>query len=270
MNIFDRDFPKIMGVLNVTPDSFSDGGWYYNPEEAIDHALKMIESDVDIIDIGGESTRPGAEPVSIEEELKRVIPVIKGIRLANKGIKISIDTQKYEVAKAAIEEGANIINDVSALDNDIRIAELAATNDLELILMHKKGTPKDMQNNPMYNDVVEEVFNELKRKINLANSYGVNKIIADVGIGFGKTVEHNLKLLKYHSRFEQLGVPLLLGISRKSFIGKILEINEPKDRDCATALLHSLLLYQKIDIIRVHNVDLLLQLKKIYYAFKQL
>lgn len=250
-----------MGIVNVTPDSFSDGGEHFLSEAAISHALRLIDDGADLLDIGGESSRPGAEPVSADEELKRVIPVIEGIRKQNTEIPISIDTLKYSVAEAALQAGATIINDISGLEYDVRIANLAAKYKAEMILMHMQGTPRSMQDNPQYRNVVTEVLQNLKDKVRLAKSFGVKKIMADVGIGFGKTAEHNWTLLKNHKRFAELGVPMVLGISRKSFIGKTLGIENPKERDAATAMIHALLIESGVDIIRVHNVELLQQLK---------
>lgn len=257
-------FPKIMGIVNVTPDSFSDGGLFIKPNAAIEWGLRLIEDGADIIDIGGESTRPNAESVTVSEELKRVIPVIEGIKKRNPKSVISIDTTKYEVAKEAVEYGATFINDVSGLRNDIRLAELAAEKSCSLIVMHMQGTPKTMQINPTYENVVEEVFQFLRNQIEIAKSYGVQTVIADVGIGFGKTVEHNWELLRNLNKFSKLGVPLLLGISRKSFIGKTLSIDNPVERDIPTLLLHSLLLRFEIDIIRVHNVKQFTMLRTFY------
>ncbi len=261
-------FPKIMGILNVTPDSFSDGGSFYNINDAVVRGLKLIEQGADILDIGGESTRPGAEDVSYDEEIKRVVPVIERIREECSATPISVDTTKYEVAKAALDAGANIINDISGLSFDERLADLAAEYNATLIIMHIQGKPRTMQQNPVYADVTDEVFQSLKERINFAKSKGVKNIIADVGIGFGKTVEHNITLLKEHDSFLKLEVPLLLGISRKSFIGKSLDIDHPSDRDIPTALIHSVLLSKKIDIIRVHNVELHHTLKKIATILK--
>jgi dihydropteroate synthase len=257
-----------MGVLNVTPDSFSDGGKYFSVESAINQGLKLIGEGADILDIGGESTRPDAVEVSPYEEIKRVIPVIEAIIKSEPGITISIDTTKSEVAEAAINSGAKIINNVFGISHDESLSKLAAKYNTGLILMHIQGTPRNMQKNPIYNNVVEDVFEELRNSIEFARSFGVQKIIADVGIGFGKTLEHNLELLKNHKRFQELGVPLLLGLSRKSFIGKLLTIENTDDRDIPTALFYALLLDSGIDIIRVHNVELINILKKIYIALK--
>lgn len=260
--------PKIMGILNVTPDSFSDGGNYFDTDSAVRQGISLFENGADIIDIGGESTRPGAEEVDFEAEISRVVPVIQKLREQCHATPISIDTTKYEVAKAALEAGANIINDISGLTFDERLADLAAQYNATLILMHIQGKPRTMQQNPTYTDVVEDVFQWLKKQINLAQSKGVKDIIADVGIGFGKTLEHNITLLKEHDRFLELGVPLLLGISRKSFIGKALAIDNPVERDLPTVLIHSLLLDKNIDIIRVHNIQLHKTLNKIATILK--
>ena len=257
-------FPKIMGILNVTPDSFSDGRKYFDLNSALRHADAMIENSASIIDIGGESTRPGAAPIDTEAELSRVIPVIQAIRKKYPEIILSIDTVKYDVATAAINEGADIINDISGLNNDFRLAELASRHHKSLIIMHMLGTPASMQVNPQYNDVTEEVYNFLSSRVDQAKKIGVTDIIVDPGIGFGKTVEHNLELLRNLDRFSDIGCKVLLGISRKSFIGKTLGIDNPADRDVQTALYHAVLLSKKIGIIRVHNVELISQLKKIY------
>lgn len=257
-------FPKLMGIVNVTPDSFSDGGLYSHTKNAIEHALKLIEDGADIVDIGGESSRPNAEEISIDEELLRVIPVIEGIRKVNPAIVISIDTVKYEVARAALDVGAGIINDISGLNYDKRLAALAAEYNAGLIIMHIRGTPRTMQNNPVYTNVIHEVFDELAEKIAYAQSFDVKKIMADIGIGFGKTAEHNWILLKNLSKFDELGVPMVLGISRKSFLGKLLGIERAAERDTATALLHALLLKEKIDTIRVHNIEQIDILRKLW------
>lgn len=256
-------FPQIMGILNVTPDSFSDGGNYNEANKAIEHALEMIDQGADIIDIGGESTRPGAPEISAEEENKRVMPIIEGIRKHNKSITLSIDTTKYDVSKAAIDAGVDIINDISGLSFEPEIAELVAKQNKALVIMHLKGTPRTMQENPQYCDLTNEIYLDLQNKIKFATEKGVKNIIADVGIGFGKTVEHNWQLLKFHHIFESLGVPLLLGISRKSFIGKTFGIDNASDRDYETAIIHALMKNKRIDIIRVHNVAMLNRVRQI-------
>ncbi|MFN3306656.1 MAG: dihydropteroate synthase [Candidatus Kapaibacteriota bacterium] len=257
-------FPKIMGVINVTPDSFSDGGLFFNSNAAVRWGLELLNDGADILDIGGESTRPGAQPVAVSEELKRVLPVIEGIRKEVPDAVISIDTNKYEVAKEAVEAGASIINDVSGLQNDVGLAYLAAENNCTLVIMHMQGTPATMQNNPTYQNVVEEIYCFLESKIQFARQLGVKSIVADFGVGFGKTVEHNWELLRNIPRFYALNVPLLVGISRKSFLGKTLNIENPIERDVPTLILHTLLLNFNIDIIRVHNVKQFRMLKKLY------
>lgn len=257
-------FPKLIGIINVTPDSFSDGGLFFNPDAAIRWGLELLKDGADILDIGGESTRPGAQPVSAIEELKRVLPVIEGIKKEAPGAIISVDTTKYEVAKEAIEAGASIINDVSGLQNDIRLAYLAAEKNCTLVIMHMQGTPSIMQINPTYENVVEDIFKFLESKIQMAKQIGVKSIVADFGIGFGKTLEHNWELLRNIPRFYELNVPLLLGISRKSFLGKTLNIENPIERDVPTLILHTLLLNFNIDFIRVHNVRHFQILKKLY------
>ncbi|MCX7737105.1 MAG: dihydropteroate synthase [Candidatus Kapabacteria bacterium] len=266
-NTFEQPkFPKIMGILNVTPDSFSDGGLYYSIQSATEYALKMLEMGADIIDIGGESTRPFSEPVSAETEIKRVIPVIENILKHYPDACLSIDTTKYDVAFAAVETGVKIINDVSGLKNDMRLAALAGYYNIPIIIMHMKGNPQNMQMDPTYTNLLTEIFDTLEKQINLARSLGANKIYADVGIGFGKTYEHNIELLKNHRYFLDLNVPLVLGLSRKSFIGKMLDIPNPLDRDIPTVLIHSLLLNSGASIIRVHNVNNFIILKKIYLS----
>lgn len=257
------DFPQIMGILNTTPDSFSDGGMYYETDKAVQKAFQLIEDGADIIDIGGESTRPGAKSVSVDEELNRTIPVIQKIRDKNKDIILSIDTTKYEVAKEAAIAGVDIINDISGLHHDVRLAQIAAEYNLGLIIMHIKGQPENMQKEPFYEDLLKEVYDYLNNGIKTANELGVQKVLIDVGIGFGKTYQHNIELLRNLDYFYKLNSPLVLGISRKSFIGKMLDIQSPVERDLPTILIHSLLLNKKISIIRVHNPKFSKILKKI-------
>jgi dihydropteroate synthase len=226
-----------MGILNVTPDSFSDGSKFMRLDNAIAQAKEMIANKVDIIDIGGESTRPGADSVSTEEELKRVIPVIKAIRVFSDVI-ISIDTSKAVVASEAIAAGADIINDVSALEGDEKMLRVLQENpDIPIILMHKKGTPQTMQINPYYDDVIDEIISYLADKINFCESNGIAKerIVIDPGIGFGKRQEDNLKIIQRLKEFHTLGVPILLGTSRKGFIAKIYD-STPEEREEATSL----------------------------------
>lgn len=257
-------FPQIMGILNITPDSFSDGGKFSEKDAAIRHAEEMINDGADIIDIGGESTRPNAESVSEDEELSRVIPIVESLHKLHPQVKLSVDTTKSKVAEEAIKAGASIINDISGLSFDPTIADVCAKYNKELVIMHIKGEPRTMQANPQYDDLISEVYSFLEEKIAYAKSRGVSKIYADIGIGFGKTVEHNIELLKNAEKFNELGVPQLLGISRKSFIGKLLDIDSPENRDCPTVYIHALLLNKNIEIIRVHNVKLHSQLRTIY------
>ena len=245
----------VMGIVNVTPDSFSDGGKYHSPMKAIDFAFKLIDEGADIIDIGGESTRPGADEVSYSEELKRVIPVIEGIRSCNNKILISIDTTKSMVAKEAVEAGANIINDVSGLSFDNQMPETIAQLKVPVIIMHMKGNPSDMQENPKYKDLINEIITYFEEKINIAINTGIERemIILDPGIGFGKTVEHNFKILSELNRFNNLELPLLIGPSRKSFIGLTLGL-PPEDRLDGTAATVAVGVNNGARIIRVHDV----------------
>lgn len=256
-----------MGILNVTPDSFSDGGSFMNHFDATKQVDWMVQNNVDIVDIGGESTRPNAPRVSVKEEIERVIPIIKEVRKIYPQLTISIDTTKYDVAKAALDEGADIINDISGLQYDEKLADLASNYNAGLILMHIKGTPQNMQDNPEYENVVNEVYDFLEQRSMIAKSYGVEKIWIDVGIGFGKKYKHNLELLKNLDKFNSIKCPQVLGISRKSFIGKMFNINEPQERDLQTVLLHSVLITKGIDIVRVHNVEYLNHLRKILIEF---
>ena len=265
----NNNFPLIMGIINVTPDSFSDGGLHLQADSAIKHALFLASQGADILDIGGESTRPGAISISVKEELNRVIPVIQGIRDADCELPISIDTIKPEVARKAIEAGATIINDISGLALGTELALIAAEYDASLIIMHSKGTPQTMQINPYYHDIVQEIASFLVEKAQIAKECGVKDIILDIGIGFGKTVDHNWQLLSSLSTFATLGYPLMLGISRKSFIGKSLLIDTPAERDITTALLHAMLLHTKMHILRVHNVKLMDQLRVLYSLLEQ-
>ncbi|MCX5749884.1 MAG: dihydropteroate synthase [Candidatus Saganbacteria bacterium] len=245
----------VMGVLNVTPDSFSDGGEFLDVEDAAAHAGKMIEDGADIIDIGGESTRPGAEEVSAEEETKRIVPIITKIKSFAKII--SVDTRKPAVAQAAVKAGANMINDVSGLHFDKDLAKIAAIYNIPLVLMHSKGSPKTMQNGPEYNDLISEIILYFKESMENAIEAGVKEenIILDPGIGFGKTVEHNIEILRRLDEFRCLGRPVCIGTSRKSFIGKILGEDDPRKREEGTAATIALAISKKVDIIRSHNTS---------------
>ena len=243
-----------MGILNVTPDSFSDGGLYLEKDRAVEHGLRMISDGADIIDVGGESTRPGSDPISLEEELERVLPVVSGLRKRTKSL-ISVDTSKSEVALRAIAEGADIINDISALRNDPQMISVAAKTGAPVVLMHMKGNPKTMQHNPKYENVVSEIKTFLHKRIALVVQKGIDreKIIIDPGIGFGKRFEDNLTLIRNLNDFATLDQPILVGISRKSFIGKILDL-PPGDREEGTLASAILSVIQGAHILRVHEV----------------
>jgi dihydropteroate synthase len=243
-----------MGVLNVTPDSFSDGGVFFDKNEAISHGLEMVEEGADIIDIGGESTRPGSKPVTLEEELRRVIPVIESLE-KEVAVPISIDTYKAAVAQRAIEAGAQIINDISGLRFDPSLAQVAAREDIPLVLMHIRGTPETMQKDVHYSSLFPEIIQYLKDSILMAESAGLDpgQIIIDPGIGFGKTVEDNLLILKHLYEFRILGKPILLGTSRKSFIGKILNA-EVENRLEGTLSSIAIGVLNGAHIIRSHDV----------------
>ena len=245
---------RIMGILNVTPDSFSDGGRHFAEQAALQQVEVMIAAGVDIIDIGGESTRPYADRVSTEEELRRVIPVIRKIR-KNYTTPISIDTTKAAVAREALATGADIINDISALQKDSEMLALVKTTTAPVIIMHMQGTPETMQVRPHYADVVEEILIFFRERITWLEKNGVsrNRLIIDPGLGFGKTREHNLTILKHLDRFSELGLPVLLGHSRKRFLGDITGL-EASGRDLPTAVVSALASSQGIAIIRVHNV----------------
>jgi dihydropteroate synthase len=246
----------IMGILNVTPDSFSDGGCYLDAQNAIAHAKSMVAEGADIIDIGGESSRPGALPVSVDEELARVLPVIEGI--ADKvDVPISIDTYKSAVARQALEAGANIVNDITALRGDPEIADIVAEMESGVVLMHMKGTPRTMQRSPVYQDVVTEVIAWLQHCIKAAEARGISpeRIMVDPGIGFGKSLNcsHNLQILRRLDEFRCLNKPLLIGTSRKAFIGKILGLPEG-DRVEGTAATVAWAIAHGADVVRVHDV----------------
>jgi dihydropteroate synthase len=260
---------QLMGILNVTPDSFSDGGKYIVSGAAINRALEMVKEGADIIDIGGESSRPGSIPVSAREELSRVLPVVIAV-VKKTRVPVSVDTYKAEVANACLAQGASIINDISALRFDRRMAKVAVKHKAKVVLMHMQGKPRQMQKDPQYRDVVSEVFRFLDERIQYAVNQGIARenIIIDPGIGFGKTLEHNLALLQKLSEFRSLGVPVLLGVSRKSMIGKILGTDPGKRLNgslaaAAWGYLHG------AGILRVHDVQATKELIKILKAIKR-
>jgi len=243
-----------MGILNVTPDSFSDGGNFLDPKKASDHGLHLLEEGADILDIGGESSRPGSDPVPIEEEIKRTIPVIQAIRAQTKAL-LSIDTTKARVAQAALDAGVDIINDISSGRFDPDMLPLAAQYQVPVILMHMQGTPKSMQEKPSYKNLLEEIKQFLEDRIAAAQDAGISteSIIIDPGIGFGKTYQDNLTLIKHLDHFKDLRRPLLVGISRKAFIGKILDL-PPEERVEGTIASALLSILQGAQILRVHDV----------------
>lgn len=244
-----------MGVLNVTPDSFSDGNEFFEFEAAVERGIQMEAEGADIIDVGGESTRPGAEAVSAEDELRRVIPVIEKLRASTK-VAISIDTSKSEVAGAALDAGASIINDVTGGRGDEKMFPLAATRKSAVVLMHMQGEPRTMQKNPHYGDVVREVADFFRQQYSRALECGVEpmRLAFDPGIGFGKTLEHNLSLLKNLDQLREHDWPLVVGVSRKSFLGKLVGSNEMGDRLAPTVALTAILRDRGADILRAHDV----------------
>ena len=258
--------PLVMGILNVTPDSFSDGRRHHVPSDAIEPATQMQADGADIIDIGGESTRPYSDKVAIDEELNRVMPVIRGLA-GRLDIPISIDTSKAAVARAAIEAGAEIINDVTGLESDPEMVSLAPESHVAVCVMHMQGTPQTMQDDPRYDDVVQEIFDYLQRRLEFCLAAGIRKasICLDPGIGFGKTHEHNLELIRGTDRFCQLDVPILIGHSRKGFIGKVLG-DKNADRTAGTLGVSLAVAAAGADIVRVHDVKPTVDALKLFRA----
>lgn len=248
--------PLVMGVLNVTPDSFSDGGRFNSPDRAVARALVMIDEGADVLDIGGESSRPGSEPVEVEEESRRVIPVIERVR-AMSDICISIDTYHAATAEAALDAGADLINDISALRFDPAIAELAAARKTPVVLMHMQGTPRDMQQHPHYDDCVAEIVEFLRERAQYATAVGIDrsKLIVDPGIGFGKRLSDNLEILARLGEFKKLGLPIMIGASRKSFIGQLSQSGtEPSNRLGGSIAAAVTAVNNGADMLRVHDV----------------
>ena len=245
----------VMGILNTTPDSFSDGGLFNSARKGLKKAVKMAEEGADIIDIGGESTRPGAKKIDVVEEINRTIPIIKLIRQELPNILVSIDTTKSQVAEKALQAGADIVNDISAMTFDPKIKQIIKKYNAGLILMHMQGTPQDMQTNPQYKDVFSDVKNFLGKKYKEAEEAGINRqsIILDPGIGFGKSLEHNLTLLKSLDRLTN-EMPILLGLSRKSFIGSILNRENPNERLSGGLAANAFAIMKGAHILRVHDV----------------
>ncbi|WP_237229191.1 dihydropteroate synthase [Rubinisphaera sp. JC750] len=248
------DRPHLMGIVNVTPDSFSDGGNFLDPQRAVDHALQLVEEGADILDLGGESTRPGAEPVSLDDELRRVLPVVE-LLAEQTDVPLSIDTTKAEVARRCLQAGAEIINDISGLTFDDDMPDVCAEYEAGIVCMHIKGTPQTMQQNPTYEDCVQEIRDWLQARLEFLESRGLKaeQTIIDPGIGFGKTAEHNLTLLSSVQLFRALGRPVLVGHSRKRFLKKIIG-RDVDERLAGTVGVAIALAAQQTDIIRVHDV----------------
>ncbi|MFA5499085.1 MAG: dihydropteroate synthase [Candidatus Cloacimonadia bacterium] len=262
------EHPVVMGIINATPDSFSDGGQFFELQDALSHAFKMIESGAQIIDIGGETTKPNSDPTPEAEELRRVIPLIEKIRERESSVIISIDTNKSKVAAKALEQGADIINDISSLRFDEGMVDLLLDYpDVPIILMHMQGTPRTMQANPQYDDVVSEIKTFFSERISYCLSKGIaqDRIVLDPGIGFGKNIEHNLEILRRLDEFHTFGVPILLGASRKRFINRIYP-SEPQGRIVGSLAITALAYYNKIQIVRVHDVLEHVQLLKTFNA----
>ncbi len=269
MKLCNAGEPVIMGVVNVTPDSFSDGGDHYDTNAAIARSEHLFQDGAQILDIGGESTRPAADVVSIEEEQKRVLPVISALKKTGAPI-ISIDTRNAETMQAAIDAGANFINDVSGLTGDKRSVSVVAESGLPVCIMHMQGTPQTMQDRPKYESVLDDVMAFFEERLGFCNSQGVaqNRVILDPGIGFGKTLEHNLTLIQNLKEFHRFGCPLLLGVSRKSFIGAITDESKPKNRLGGSLAAAIYGLEAGVQIFRVHDVKETRQAFDVHRAIK--
>ncbi len=270
--MFNRNFaPQIMGILNVTPDSFSDGGLHASSDAALRQAELMIAEGANIIDVGGESTRPGADPVPDAEQIRRVVPVIRALHDAYPEMPVSIDTMSSVVAEAACLAGASIVNDVSAGLADTDMLSWVAANDVAIVLMHMQGTPKTMQDDPVYTDVVGEVINALQQRIHAAVKSGIKpeNIAIDPGIGFGKRRQDNIDLLAHLPRFVGLGFPVLLGTSRKRFMGSLCNVSDPSELVTATAVTTGLGVMAGVRIFRVHDIQANRQAADLAWAIKQ-
>jgi dihydropteroate synthase len=246
-----------MGIVNVTPDSFSDGGRYASPEAAVAHGVELIEQGADLLDIGGESTRPGSQPVPVEEEIRRVVPVVAALAARGR-VPVSVDTSKAAVARLCLEEGAQIINDVTALTGDAEMAEVVAGFRAGVILMHMQGSPLTMQQKPQYQDVVADIVQYLQARLHAVSAVGIpaERVVLDPGIGFGKTSKHNLEILARLGEFQQLGRPICLGVSRKGFIGRLLEDKPPARRLAGSlAAICFAMADNAVQVVRVHDVE---------------
>lgn len=260
----------VMGILNVTPDSFSDGGLLVSEQNIITRAEEMVRAGVDMLDIGGESTRPFAEKISVDEELRRVMPAVHSLRRHLPSILLSIDTTKAEVARQACDAGANIINDISALRFDPDMLLVARDFSTPIIIMHMQGTPENMQKNPAYGDVVADIISFFQKRLDWLHDNGIprERVIIDPGIGFGKTVNHNLQILNRLTEFTCFGCPVLVGHSRKSFLKNILDL-DVDDRDLATAVISALCITKGASILRVHDVNATLQAVRLTKAIQE-
>ena len=252
-NLMDLSTPKIMGILNVTPDSFYDGGMFDSNKKILDHVEKMLTDGADIIDVGGYSSRPGAKEVKLKDEIKRVVPTIELIKKEFNKTTISVDTFRSEVALQAVNSGASIINDISGGDLDPNMFNCVAELNVPYIIMHMQGNPKNMQNNPLYENVIVEIIENLSKKVFKATEAGVIDVIIDPGFGFGKTIEHNYKILSELSFFKELDCPILVGLSRKSMIYKLLE-EKPENVLNGTTCLNTVSILNGANILRVHDV----------------
>ncbi|MCB0731857.1 MAG: dihydropteroate synthase [Ignavibacteriae bacterium] len=252
-----------MGIVNVTPDSFSDGGKYYSHTKAVEHSLKLLNDGADIIDIGGESTRPGAEKVSENEEIDRVLSVIQTLKNEKQEVTISIDSTKSKVVEESLKMGANIINDISGGQFDNNMFNVASKYNVPIVIMHIKGEPKNMQQNPHYNNVISEISSYFEKRIENARENNVNKIILDPGIGFGKRVEDNYEILNRLKDFNKFNYPILVGVSKKSFLGKSLNL-EVSERENASVISETIACCNGAKIIRTHNVKNAVEIKKIF------
>ncbi len=260
---------RVMGIVNVTPDSFSDGGRFLDTGRAVEHALTLVAEGADILDIGGESTRPGAEPVEEAEELRRVLPVIRAVRSATKTL-ISIDTMKASVARAALDAGADIINDVTGLRGDPAMSRVAAACDAGLVIMHMIGTPRTMQQQAQYADVVQEVQHYFEDRLRALEREGINpaRVVLDPGFGFGKTLDHNVALMRALPKLATAGRPVLVGVSRKSMIAKLVGSDEINDRDWPTVALTAHARALGARLVRVHDVKPNVQAMRMTEAIK--
>jgi len=270
---YDLDLGRkthVMGILNVTPDSFSDGGLHFDRQTAIESGIQMVKDGADILDIGGESTRPGSVPVSLEEELKRTIPVIEELS-RSVAVPISIDTYKAEVARKALEAGASMVNDISGLRFDPDMPKTVARHNIPVVMMHIKGRPRDMQQNPRYEALIPEIMDYFRISIRLARKFGIpdNMMIIDPGIGFGKTFDHNLEILNNLEQFTLLEKPLLVGPSRKAFLGKILGDAPAAERLEGTAAAVAVSIIKGANIIRVHDVKEMVKVARVVDAIRR-